>query len=282
MKLIIGSKDGRTGNNLIVLANLFSTALESKTSKVVHFGLPEIGLSEDPHFQELQKWTLIQGNRYELVNENLREYKNKFAGETVLKMLDTKFRWSEISQAREILIQFLSLNLDFRRNPSIGNVIHIRGGDLFVQPRFLRTNLIHSDYTALPVDFYSEILMESDEIWTFLMEPKTPIWYQNLLRKSFPKHHFKIGTSVKADFQYLLSSKKIAIAVSTFSWSAAFLGNQDKIYFPRTGFLNMDIRPDIDLRFRLRNVAEFEIEKHFWTGRRSEKEWLVGSKVRLT
>jgi len=281
MKLIIGSKDGRTGNNLIVLANLFSTALELKTAKVIYFGLPEIGLTEDPDYEELQTWTLLQGDRFELVNENLGEYKNKFAGKTVLRILDTKFRWSEISQARENLIQFLSPKLDFRRIPNIGNVIHVRGGDLFVQPPFLRKNLIHSDYTALPVDFYSEILMESDETWTFLMEPKTPNWYQNLLRKSFPKHRFKIGTSVKADFQYLLSSQKIAIAVSTFSWSAAFLGNQDKIYFPRAGFLNTEIRPDIDLRFRLRNVTEFEIEKHFWTGRRSEKEWLVGSKARL-
>ncbi|CAN2231127.1 alpha-1,2-fucosyltransferase [Candidatus Planktophila versatilis] len=281
MKLLIGSKYGRTGNNLILLANLYSEAIELTNVKVIHFGLPELGIAEHPQYGELDAWAQVQGDKWEVVKENLVEYQNKFAGMTILRILDTKFNWGEISKGREDLIQILRSTLDFSGTANARNVIHVRGGDVFTGSPLFRKNKIHPDYTALPLNYYSEILKEAHEPWTFLMEPNTPKWYRKLLRKSFPKNHFRIGGCVKSDFEFLLSSQRIALAVSTFSWSAAFLGSQEEIYFPSAGILSTQIRPDIDLHFRHRNVKIFEVEKHSWSGTRWEKNWLVSSKVEL-
>ena len=279
MKLLIGFQNGRTGNNLVLLANLFTAADKLPEAEVVHFGMQEIGLMEHARYQELYKWVMSQGDNHEVVTENQAEYINKFRGNIVTRIMDTKFNWSEISPAREYLIQLLSQGLQFKNIPSSENVIHIRGGDLFAKLSLFGKNQIHSDYTALPLDYYSQIIKESGEKWTFMIEPKTPRWYTRLLKDRFPNQDYLIGSDVRKDFQNLLSSRQLTMSVSSFSWVAVFLGEQDKIYFPKAGFLNLEIRPDIDLYFRSRKVQVLEVERHSWNGGRSEVKWLENSKV---
>jgi hypothetical protein len=277
MRLFIGFKSGRTGNNLILLSNLFTAADGLAESEVVNFGLEELDVNEHALFPELHQWVLSQKASDSVVTGNRVEYISKFMGNTVTRIVNAKLNWVDVFQGRESLIQLLSAGINFDDKAINENLIHIRGGDVFSRISQFGRNKIHSDYTALPLDYYSKIINASSEEWTFLTEPRTPNWYMNLLREKFPNQRFQTGSDVRTDFQKLLSARRLAISVSSFSWAAAYLGNQKEIYFPKAGFLNPEVRPDIDLHIRARKVQVLQVEKHTWSGRRSEVKWLKKS-----
>jgi hypothetical protein len=71
--------------------------------------------------------------------------------------------------------------------------------------------------------------------------------YVAALRRAFPQARFIPSQGVMKDFETIRSARHIAIAVSTFSWVAAWLSRAEKIYVPLAGFLCPNLMREIDL-----------------------------------
>jgi hypothetical protein len=117
-------------------------------------------------------------------------------------------------------------------------VINIRAGEIMRN--------VHPDYTPLPFHFYAK-LIEDTGLEPVFMGQIDGSDYVNRLRAKFPSATFLESQGPEKDFETLRRSKNIVVAVSTFSWLAAWFSEAENIYFPISGFFNPQQRPDIDL-----------------------------------
>jgi hypothetical protein len=115
---------------------------------------------------------------------------------------------------------------------------HVRGGDI--------VNGRHGNYVLLPIKFYEELAEMTGLKLAFLGQIEDNL-YCNALKQRFPDATFCEGQTPLADFQTLRNSRNLAIAVSTFSWLAAWLSHADMIIFPINGILNPAQCPAVDL-----------------------------------
>lgn len=104
----------------------------------------------------------------------------------------------------------------------------------------------HKDYGPLPISFYSQIIEETGKHPIFMGELGND-WYSNELRKSFPNATFLETGTILEDFQTLRNAKNIVLAISTYSWTAAWLSDADQIHLPVFGLFNPAQRNDVDL-----------------------------------
>jgi hypothetical protein len=104
----------------------------------------------------------------------------------------------------------------------------------------------HADYTLLPIDFYEDLASETGLKLVFLGQIADNA-YCNELRRRFPAALFCESRGAIADFQVLRNSQNLVLAVSTFSWLAAWLSQAQMIVLPVNGIFNPMQRPDIDL-----------------------------------
>lgn len=118
-------------------------------------------------------------------------------------------------------------------------VINVRSGEI------LRG--IHRDYTPLPINFYSYIVKQTGLRPVFVGQIG-PDFYGNALHDRFPDARFFRGEHWIEDFQTVRNAHNIVVAVSTFSWLAAWMSTTARrIHLPVCGLLNPQQRPDIDL-----------------------------------
>ena len=117
--------------------------------------------------------------------------------------------------------------------------IHVRAGDI--------VDGSHGDYMPLPIAFYRRLIDETGYRPVFVGEVSGN-FYTDALRRRFAHARFVGGADRLSDFQTLRKARNIAIAVSTFSWLAAYFSpTAQVIHFPVLGLLNPSQRPDIDL-----------------------------------
>ena len=80
--------------------------------------------------------------------------------------------------------------------------------------------------------------------------------YVRQLRQRFPGAQFIDSQGPRADFDLIRSAKNIVVAISTFSWLAAWLSQAKTIILPVSGFYNpahhreVDLLPVDDIRYR--------------------------------
>lgn len=118
-------------------------------------------------------------------------------------------------------------------------VINIRAGEI------LRG--IHPDYMPLPISFYRRLVDETGLSPVFVGQVYDDP-YSTALRKVFPRARFTKSAHWIEDFQTVRNATNIVVAVSSFSWLAAWLSSSAKaIHLPVAGFLNREQRPDVDL-----------------------------------
>lgn len=116
--------------------------------------------------------------------------------------------------------------------------IHIRTGDIL--------DGIHPDYTPIPISCYQDIVRNTGLKPVFIGQVGRN-WYTDALREQFPSARF-LCNDILTDFQTIRQAKNIMIAVSSFSWLAAFLSSSARqIHMPLAGFLNPKQRPDVNL-----------------------------------
>lgn len=119
-------------------------------------------------------------------------------------------------------------------------VCNIRLGDI------LRIN--HRDYSPIPHWFYRKLIDNTNKKPVFLGQLGNDKISKSLYEK-FPEAIFiESNKDPYIDFEILRKSKIKCLSVSTFSYLACWLGQEDtKIHMPLLGFLNHKQRPDINL-----------------------------------
>lgn len=128
----------------------------------------------------------------------------------------------------------------------------------------------HKDYRPLPIAFYARLLEETGLRPVFLGQIGDDA-YSAALRARFPQAGFMPSRGPMADFGILRASRHLCVAISTFSWLAAWLSEAETIHLPLAGMFHPKQRPDVDLlpladaryRFHLLPV-------HHWTGTPAE------------
>lgn len=139
--------------------------------------------------------------------------------------------------------------------------INIRGGDIFAGPQSDLTaqgygrlygtdhlyKAIHPDYRPLPLAYYETLLKETGLKPVFVGETGTHQAYEEALHDRFPNAVFTGARAAKEDFLTLMGSSHIALAISSFSWIAAWLSEARSIHIPVAGLFDPEQRPDIHL-----------------------------------
>jgi hypothetical protein len=107
-------------------------------------------------------------------------------------------------------------------------VIHVRGGDIF-------RGRGGSWYFPLPFSYYEEVIADSGLPPLFVGQFDS--FYADLLARRFPDALFLESGNYQYIHHILRHSPNLAIALSTFSWTASFLSSVlQKMYFPIAGF----------------------------------------------
>ncbi|GLS16309.1 hypothetical protein [Hydrogenophaga electricum] len=106
---------------------------------------------------------------------------------------------------------------------------------------------IHPDYRPLPLGYYETLTRDTGLKPAFVGELSSHPAYEAALRRRFPQAVFARTRSPKEDFLTLLGSSNIALAISSFSWIAAWLSEARTIHIPVAGMFDPHQRPDIDL-----------------------------------
>ncbi len=151
---------------------------------------------------------------------------------------------------------------------SVELVINIRAAEIL--------RAIHPDYCPLPISFLRELVAEKGLSPVFVGQVDDDI-YGNALRRAFPKARFLKGAHWIEDFQTVRNAQNIVLAISSFSWLAAWLSmTAQRIILPVAGLLDPNQRPDIDLLPRSDRRYEFrELPLGKFTGSKEQMERLL-------
>lgn len=116
--------------------------------------------------------------------------------------------------------------------------INVRTGDII--------DGFHRDYTPLPLAFYHRLVSETGLQPVFVGQVEDN-WYNRELRAQFPAARYLSGGPIE-DFQTMRGAGNVVLAVSSFSWLAAWLSDRAQvIHMPLAGLFNPAQRGDIDL-----------------------------------
>lgn len=108
-------------------------------------------------------------------------------------------------------------------------VFNIRGGEVLEK--------VQKDYIVLPKEYYQMIINNSGLKPVFFGQIGDNA-YSQYLKDAFPDARFVEGRGAIHDFEVIRQSANIGIAVSTFSWLAAWLSHAQRIYMPIAGMYN--------------------------------------------
>ena len=104
----------------------------------------------------------------------------------------------------------------------------------------------HPDYGPLPFSYIDSVLDNSNASPVFLGQIEDNE-YCNRLKRRYARAEFRPSRGAMVDFETLRRSREISVAVSTFSWLAAWLSSAEIIHYPVSGILSPSQRPDINL-----------------------------------
>jgi hypothetical protein len=117
-------------------------------------------------------------------------------------------------------------------------LIHVRLGDV--------KTFSHPMYGPLPVSYYRYLTSLTGLTPVFIGEIDT-CEYCTLLRQTFRNAKFLPTGSIRDDFQTMRRARHIALAVSSFSWVAAYLSDAQRVHMPICGWFDYRECPDIDM-----------------------------------
>jgi hypothetical protein len=137
-------------------------------------------------------------------------------------------------------------------------VINLRLGDIFKKNP-------HKDYNLVPHTFYKKVIHQSGLKPVFMGQTQDNMVIDSL-KTNFKEAIFMESiNNIYSDFQLLKNSKNKCLAVSSFSYLAGYLGDDDtSIHMPLLGLFNPRQRPDINLidktDIRFTYYDDFEVE----------------------
>ena len=125
-------------------------------------------------------------------------------------------------------------------------VCSVRGGEILQG--------VHPNYLPLPAGYY-RMLAEHSGLDLVFYGQLADDAYSRSLREAFPKARFIPGRDPGYDFDMLRRSVHVALAISSFSWLAAWLGEAETIYLPLGGMFNPV--QSVDLMFLPLDAPEY-------------------------
>jgi hypothetical protein len=114
-------------------------------------------------------------------------------------------------------------------------VCSIRGGEILTG--------IHPDYLLLPPAYYQSLADRTGLKLVFHGQLGDDAYTQSL-RDAFPSAEFCPSRGPGHDFETLRRSANIVLAISTFSWLAAWLSEAQRVFVPIAGMFNPVQHPD--------------------------------------
>ncbi len=168
------------------------------------------------------------------------------------------------SQSIRIMMGDHLLRMEFLMQPQFYNHIFPKGPllshevtekDLVINIRTAEILDGVSHYPLIPIAFYEDVVARMGLNPVFVGQLNQSEYVQQL-RQRFPEGRFIGSQGARADFDLIRSAKNIVVAVSTFSWLAAWLSEAKTIIVPLSGFYNpahhreVDLLPVDDIRYR--------------------------------
>ncbi len=117
-------------------------------------------------------------------------------------------------------------------------LINVRGAEI-IDP-------VNAGYTLVPLAFYEE-LIETTSLHPVFVGQLDPNLYTDRLRETFRGATFTPSRGPAQDFAMIRAARNVVVAVSTFSWLAAWLSEAETIHLPVTGFYNLTQNDGVDL-----------------------------------
>jgi hypothetical protein len=241
---------GRTGNRLFQ----YALGLILAKDKNANFNAEPIPFFDNIKTQEL--------NSNNLETFRTSSFGNNYYDYNFLLTLDKNIIIDSYVQKADILLK----NRDFLKDKFVINntlqdppeekelVIHIRETDYKTVNVYLG-DIFYKQFIKLQNQF-TKITIVTDNIYAPLIQELHEQGC-NIFTKNFNtnwQYPYFTEEDLK-DFQYMLHSKHLLISQSTFSWWAAFLGNQQTVYFSflqKGGMWPLNpSKDDIDLYFNI-------------------------------
>ena len=283
--IILPIKVGRTGNNLFQLAFSHYLSKQFENVEIVHFGVPELGISEHPGYEQAMKqrvdFVINQNNYFKMpILDSGLDLPSGIIQSSAWGM-NSKYFLESRDYLRKLLPQQIFRYDDSTIHGGEFEILcHVRGGDVWDRSRFKKGKNLHPDYAALPLSYYENILETSNKRVRFLIEDSTPNWYVSLLRERFGNKTISFSSSVEFDFKRMLLAENLALSLSTFSWMAGFLGEAKVVHFPVIGLFDRGQRPDLDFSLEEKLVRKYFFSPHHWTGSKKDLSWILNSNVK--
>jgi hypothetical protein len=145
-------------------------------------------------------------------------------------------------------------------------VVNVRGGEILGN--------VHPDYGPVPLSLVRQAIEASGARPVFLGQLSDDL-YSEAIRDRYPDAIYRPSRGVLRDFETLRRAEQLVVAVSTFSWLAAWLSQADVVHLPVCGFFhplqcpNYDLLPSDDARY-----VFYECEPRKWSATRADFEYL--------
>jgi SAM-dependent methyltransferase len=247
-RVILLHHRGNLANRMFQYIAALTLARRIRNCSIVNVSLPEWGIEipdeckDDRFFEtiDLETWDPFRPNLFEICEQANRSRSIKIILADHLQRME----FLEHPEFYRSIFKNESTMLPGIEPHDL--LINIRTGDILQGE--------HAHYPILPISFYRDIISRTGLNPVFVGQLDESE-YVRALRESFPNARF-ISRGPIEDFELIRSAKHIVLAVSTFSWLAAWLSQAETIFLPIAGFYNpaqhreIDLLPTDDLRYR--------------------------------
>lgn len=249
---------GRTGNRLFQYFFCEELARRSGSFYVADVHIPDFGITTESGPAERDGFLCIEGwHEFDIEGIAAELRSGKYAGATFSGYAQ-RLEYYDRDHCKHLL------NLKGADSQGFGPeflVINIRAGDIFqgLSPELRSAGYgrpygasdlydgIHPDYRPLPVSFYEKLVRETGLKPVFVGETASNRAYEMALRRRFPTAVFTGTRTPREDFLTIMGSTHLVMAISTFSWLAAWFSEARSVHIPMGGFLDPRQRPDVNL-----------------------------------
>lgn len=203
------------------------------------FGFPETYSYQNSAVNNSLPNKLVnKGIFLQTIQEHLDSSKNNLAANFIIR--DHTFPYRNLVKYKNMIKKWLEFDkpLDYQKNPN----------DIVLHVRIYTITYGVPDFELLPISYYENVLSSTnyDQVYICTNEPSHPYLenfkkYNPIIVSSKSLHEILYEKNtpyediIKANFEefrFMASFNKIATALSTFSWWAAYLSNAHEIFVP--------------------------------------------------
>lgn len=259
---------GQLGNQMFQYMVAHSIVQRAPKVDIVGFDMPEWGLAA-PTPEDYPADALILSGRYLSVPQIARYLKCGLLKHLTLSGLGMRLsNLQSVDYNRRLFAAAHDVNVRAYGPDYI--VVNVRGAEILGDT--------HVDYGPTPLSLIEQAISSADAQPVFLGQLADDP-YSSAMRDRFPGAIWEPSRGPLSDFESLRSSAQIVVAVSTFSWLAAWLSRAERIHMPMAGFFNPVQRPDLDfLPSEDGRFVFYECEPRPWRATESDFDYLLATR----